>query len=134
MNKKQRENRDKRRPAWRIGKSNLEENCPQRILRRVLHENNLGAMTPGEVYDATAHAVLREKNPDYQDLDDIAAEMMRLEDRWRWAKAHHGEKADEIAHRLDLEAGVLKWAMDELAARLCPGNQYASGKKRSRVG
>lgn len=124
MNKKQRERNDRRRPAWRIGKSNLEENCPQRILRRVLHEGDLGAMTPREVYDATAHAVHREKNADYQDLDDVAAEMMRLEKRWRWARAHSGEAAEAIAHRLDLEAGVLKWAMDELAAMLRPGNRY----------
>lgn len=126
MNKKQAE-RNRRRPAWRVGRSNLAESCPQRILRRVLHEGDLGAMTPREVYDATVHAVLRERGITYQDLDDVAAETMRLENRWRWARAHRGETAMEITGRLDLEAGVLKWAMDEIAAMLRPGSRHGGG-------
>lgn len=61
MNKKQREKNDRRRPAWRIGQSNLEESYPQRILRRVLHEGNLEDMEPNTLYDATVSAVLRER-------------------------------------------------------------------------
>lgn len=100
------------------------ENCPQRILRRVLHEGNLGAMTPGEVYDATVDAVLQERKLTYQDLDDVAREMMRLDKRWEWASKKCGDMAIDIAMRLDMEAGVLKWAMDEIKETLRPGNQY----------
>lgn len=129
MNKKQAEG-NRRRPAWRVGRSNLAESCPQRILRRVLHEGDLGAMTPGEVYDATVDAVLQDRHADWKGYRDAEKEMKRLERRWEWARRHAGETAKEIAERLDLEAGILKWAMDELAEMLREGNQYGKAAKR----
>ena len=118
-NKRQRKGTQKKAPA---------ENCPQRILRRVMHESNLGAMTPGEVYDATVDAVLQERKLTWQDLYDVAREMMRLDKRWEWARKKIGDQAMEIALRLDMEAGILKWAMDEIKATLRPGNQYGGGR------
>lgn len=113
-----RRNKQEWRPARRW------ESWPQRILRVVLNESNLGDMTPGEVYDATANAVLQDRYADWKDYRDAEKEMKRLEKRWEWACRHAGDTAAQIAARLDLEAGILRWAMDELAEVLQEGNRY----------
>lgn len=123
-----------RRPAWRIGQSNLEENCAQHILRKVFHENNAEMMDPRELYDATVHAVMHEKNLTYQDLDDVAKEMMRLDRRAMLAGGCRSEQATEIGLRAAQEANVLEWAMDEIKAMLRQGNQYGGRKARSAQG
>lgn len=105
------------------------ETWPQRILRAVLYESNLGDMTPGEVYDATVDAVLQDEYADWKDMRDGEKEMKRLEKRWEWARRHAGDAAAQIAARLDLEAGILKWATDELSMKLWEGNEY--GKRAS---
>ena len=100
------------------------ENCPQRILRKVLHENNAEFMEPRALYDVTVHAVMQDRNLTYKDLSDVATEMMRLDRRAMLA----GERKDivgvEISRRAAQEAEVLEWAMDEISAMLRPGNQY----------
>ena len=110
----------RKKQEWRPGRR--WESWPQRILRAVLNESNLGDMTPGEVYDATVYA-------DWKDYRDGEKEMKRLEARYEWAWKHAGTQAAQIAARLDLEAGILKWATDELSAKLREGNKY--GKRAS---
>lgn len=126
MNSREEKRRNKRewRPARRW------ETWPQRILRAVLNESNLGDMTPGEVYDATVDAVLQDRHADWKDYRDAEKEMKRMERRWEWACRHAGETAREIAERLDLEAGILKWALDELGEMLREGNKYGKAAKR----
>lgn len=110
------------------------ETCSQRILRRVVHESNLGGMTPGEVYDATVHAVMQERDTRPGDLREVLREMKRLESRLEWAWGKRGPQAAQIAARLDLESGVLRWAADEIRAMLTQGNQYGrkAGAKECR--
>ena len=115
----------RKRQEWRPGRR--WESWPQRILRAVLNESNLGDMTPGEVYDATVLAVIQDKYADWKDYRDAEKEMKRLEARFEWAWKHGGTLAAQIAARLDLEAGILRWAIDELAEALREGNRY--GKK-----
>lgn len=100
------------------------ENVAQRILRKIFHEGNPEAMEPKQLYDATVHAVMQEKKLSYQDLDDVAKEMMRLDRRAMRASDIKGDKAIDIGLRYSQEANVLEWAMDEIRAALRPGNQY----------
>lgn len=112
------------RKKWEWRPARRWETWPQRILRAVLYESNLGDMTPGEVFDATVDAVLQDKYADWKDLRDGEKEMKRLEARYEWAWKRAGTQAAQIAARLDLEAGILKWATDELSAKLREGNKY----------
>ena len=57
------------------------ENVAQRILRRVVHEQNIEAMDAAQIYDATVAAVMREKELSRKDLKDVAREMKRLDRR-----------------------------------------------------
>lgn len=111
--------KQKRRPAWRIGQSNLEESYPQRILRRVLHEGNLEDMEPNALYDATVSAVLQERGLGWAGVEEIAKELRRVERRRYAVNAMPGWDSPagmEIRRRLSYEAEVLEWAMEESEA------------------
>lgn len=114
--------KNNKRKNGRNGMDSRPESCPQRILRKVFHEGNPEAMEPRELYDVTVHAVMQEKNLSYQDLKDVAKEMMRLDRRAMQAGGFCGDAAIDIRLRASQEANVLEWAMDEISAALRPGN------------
>ena len=101
----------------------IHESCAERITRRVMHESNLGGETPGEVYDATVKAVMAERNPGWGSVRNLERERGRREERYRRivASGSRSPRAAEFAHRLDMECGVLLWAIDEMRAMLTGG-------------
>ena len=92
------------------------ESCAEKILRRVMHEANLGGKTPDEVYDATVKAVMMERSPEWGDIRSIERLLKRKERRYNAVAACKGPMKEEILYRLDMECGVLTWAADEMRA------------------
>lgn len=92
------------------------EKCAERIIRRALHETELINETPGEVYDAAVRAALAENAPGFGDIRNIERMRARKEARWQEIQRKGGPAAQAFLHRLDMEMGVLDWAVDELRA------------------
>lgn len=90
------------------------ESCAERILRMVMHERDLGCETPAEVYDETMAAVMEIKKPNYGDIRRAKAILKIKEQRFAEIRAKRGPRAAEFAHRMDMECGVLEWAIDAM--------------------
>ena len=105
------------------------EKCAERIIRRALHETELTTETPGEVYDAAVRAALAENAPGFGDIRNIERMRARKEARWQEIQRKGGPAAAAFLHRLDMEMGVLDWAVDELRAIARNKQEKDGGRK-----
>jgi hypothetical protein len=106
------------------------EKCAERIIRRALHDPDLTAETPGEVYDAAVRAALMESAPGFGDIRNIERMHARKEARWHEVMRRGGPAAKAFLHRLDVEMGVLDWAVDELREIVRNKAEKMQGEKK----